>query len=105
MDIAAFCRLMWDQQVRAFEYAGRPLAVFTIWNPAVPDARLADPKKRGEFRSATHGSMSRMYCVFCHRPSPYAVSESMQKCSYVCLYCHLEGKRLNAPMVPGTALM
>lgn len=106
MNLPAFLALMRANQLRAFEFSGIPVPVFSVWDPTLPDARVRDPKKRGLLYSRQHGAMSRMYCITCDKPSPYAVSESMAKTVYKCLPCVLRtGHPPGVAMVPGTNLM
>jgi len=97
---------MREKQISAFERWGIDIPQFSVWDPAFPDARVRDGKKRGTFYSPQYGAMSRMYCIECGRQSPYAVSESMAKVMYKCPSCvSVQGHPAGAAMVPGTNLM
>jgi hypothetical protein len=86
------------------EQLEEPLPTFTVWDPALPDCRLADPKKQGLLPSRAHGPLTRIYCIACHRPAPIAAWGDVVKMIYKCTAC-VQGS--GAPphtigVVPGT---
>lgn len=100
MSLADFFRA---KQQRIAELTGfKPL--WTIWDREVPDARVRDPKKRGQYWHPVYGAMTQVHCTVCTKPGPFAVSETLEKVFYVCNRCTLDGKApQHAIMVPGTA--
>jgi hypothetical protein len=51
------------------------------------DARVSTDRGRGTWNARGRGSLSRMYCVSCHKPSPYAVLDQMYGVWFKCDDC------------------
>lgn len=91
-----------SNQLRAHEYGGAPLPAFTVWDPATPDSRVRDPRKRGLI-AGPWGPMSFTYCADCGRRAGIASPETMLKVFYRCPSCvKARGTPSDAIVVPGT---
>jgi hypothetical protein len=101
---SAVVRRIRARQLQIVEESGLELPAFTVWDPAVPDCRVRDPKKHGLIRSSAYGPLTRIYCVACGKPAPLAAWGEMLKMVFKCNGCVRVG---GAPpgtvgVVPGT---
>lgn len=96
-----------DLRKRALDEAGAagltlPLSVY---DTEMPDARVQDERKRGNYRHYRYGQMSWMFCTCkcgCAKRSPYIVSETFVKVFYRCTRCVLEhGEPVGAVKISG----